>query len=224
MTSAEDPTLVLNVKPGKSEHSQEETNGVGDIKQSNGNKPNTIYVDLFINNVVCSFSTRCHLALRRIATEGMNVEYKKENNMLNMRLRRPHTTASIWSSGKITCTGATSEPDAYKAARRYSRLLQKLKFNVRIAKYRVVNVLATCQMPFSIDIHHLAQNHERECSYEPELHPGATFKINELSATLKLFTTGSITLTAPSVSLVERAVYKIFPIVYQFRRKVEGNS
>lgn len=27
--------------------------------------------------------------------------------MVSMKLRRPYTTASIWSSGKITCTGAT---------------------------------------------------------------------------------------------------------------------
>lgn len=32
-------------------------------------------------------------------------------------------------------------------------------------------------------------------SYEPELHPGATYRIKELKATLKIFTTGSITIT-----------------------------
>jgi hypothetical protein len=29
--------------------------------------------------------------------------------MVTMKLRQPYTTASIWSSGKITCTGANSE-------------------------------------------------------------------------------------------------------------------
>lgn len=66
-------------------------------------------IDIVINNVVCSFSVRCHLNLRQIALNGRNVEFRRENGMVTMKLRRPYTTASIWSSGRITCTGATSE-------------------------------------------------------------------------------------------------------------------
>lgn len=66
-------------------------------------------IDIVINNVVCSFSVRCHLNLRSIALNGHNVEFRRENGMVTMKLRKPYTTASIWSSGKITCTGATSE-------------------------------------------------------------------------------------------------------------------
>ena len=35
-------------------------------------------------------------------------------------------------------------------------------------------------------------------SYEPELHPGVTYKITEPKATLKIFSTGSITVTGKS--------------------------
>nr|CAI5866156.1 unnamed protein product [Callosobruchus analis] len=76
-----------------------------------------------------------------------------------MKLRRPYTTASIWSSGKITCTGATSEDAAKQAARRFARCLQKLGFNVRFNNYRVVNVLGTCSMPFSIRISSFSERH-----------------------------------------------------------------
>lgn len=116
-------------------------------------------IDIVINNVVCSFSVRCHLNLHEIALSGANVEYRKENNMMTMKLRRPYTTASIWSSGKITCTGATSEDTAKQAARRFARCLQKLGFNVRFSNYRVVNVLGTCSMPFSIRISSFSERH-----------------------------------------------------------------
>ena len=33
-------------------------------------------MDIFINNVVCSFSVRCHLNLKEIALTGSNVEYR----------------------------------------------------------------------------------------------------------------------------------------------------
>ncbi|XP_014248142.1 TATA box-binding protein-like protein 1 [Cimex lectularius] len=175
-------------------------------------------IDIVINNVVCSFSVRCHLNLRQIALSGCHVEYRRENGMLTMKLRKPYTTASMWSSGKVTCTGATSEESSRVAARRFARILQKLGYNVRFTNYRVVNVLGTCSMPFAIKITNFSECH-READYEPELHPGVTYKLKHLRATLKIFSTGSITVTAPSVSDVQRAIEAIYPLVYEFRKE-----
>ncbi|XP_058817685.1 TATA box-binding protein-like 1 [Topomyia yanbarensis] len=176
-------------------------------------------IDIIINNVVCSFSVRCHLNLRDIALKGFNVEFRRENGMVTMKLRRPYTTASIWSSGKITCTGATSEDQAKVAARRYSRCLQKLGFNVRFRNFRIVNVLGTCSMPWGIMIVNFSERYKKDASYEPELHPGVTYKLLNPKATLKIFSTGSITVTAASVAFVQAAIEHIFPLVYEFRKK-----
>ena len=177
-------------------------------------------LDITINNVVCSFSVRCHLNLREIALHGLNVEYKKENGMVTMKLRRPYTTASMWSSGKVTCTGANSEEQAKVAARRYARVLQKLGFDTHFRNYRVVNVLGTCTMPWAIKITQFSQEHKNCASYEPELHPGVTYKLKTPSckATLKIFSTGSITITAPSVDNVRKAVEHIYDLVRPFRK------
>lgn len=180
-------------------------------------------VDIVINNVVCSFSVRCHLNLKEIALNGSNVEYRRENGMVTMKLRHPYTTASIWSSGKITCTGANSEDQARVSARKFSRILQKLdeKYkNIRIKNWRIVNVLGTCTLPFAIKITPFSQAF-REASYEPELHPGVTYKIKYPKATLKIFSTGSITVTAPSVANVESAIKHIYPKVFDFQKKKE---
>ena len=47
-----------------------------------------------------------------------------------MRLKKPRCTAYIWSSGKIVCTGTTSEDDAKKASRKIARRLQVIGFKV----------------------------------------------------------------------------------------------
>ena len=52
-------------------------------------------VDIVINNVVCSFSVRCHLNLREIALRGLNVEYKKENGV-SRRSRSRKSLGSIY--------------------------------------------------------------------------------------------------------------------------------
>ena len=55
-------------------------------------------------------------------------------------------------------------------------------------------------------------------SYEPELHPGVTYRIRDPKATLKIFSTGSITITAPSVANIQSAVERIYPLVHKFRK------
>lgn len=80
-------------------------------------------------------------------------------------------------------------------ARRYARCLQGLGFPVRFNNFRVVNVLGTCSMPWAIKIVNFSEKYKKDASYEPELHPGVTYKLRTPKATLKIFSTGSITVT-----------------------------
>ena len=175
-------------------------------------------VDIHITNVVCTFSTKCHLNLRSIATNGSNVIFKREQGMVTMKLRNPSSTASIWSSGKITITGNTSEEDSRKTARRVGRILQRLGFKVKLSRFRVVNVLGIVNLPFGIKLTAFAESMPKACSYEPELHPGATYRWKNIKATYKIFQTGAITITAPSVASIESAVHHIYPLVLEFRK------
>lgn len=174
-------------------------------------------LDIVINNVVCCFTTRCHLNLKRIAQEGMNVIYRRDCGMVSMKLRKPSTTASIWSSGKITCTGATSEEQALVAARKIARSVEHLGFKVKFKNFRVVNVLGTCSMPFGINITKFSCEHKESASYEPELHPGVTYRIKNPKATLKIFSTGSITVTAPCIANIQSAIEHIYTLVLQYK-------
>jgi len=175
-------------------------------------------VDITISNVVSNFSVKCHLNLRQIANNGSNVVYRREQSMILMKIRDPRVTASIWSSGKITCTGATTEDLAKRAARKVARSLQKMGFKVKFNSFRIVNVLGTCILPFGIKIHEFSDQNRANASYEPELHPGATYRMKDIKAVLKIFQTGAITITAPSVQNVQIAVERIYPLVHEYRK------
>lgn len=84
-------------------------------------------------------------------------------------------------------------------ARRYARCLQSLGFPVKFNNFRVVNVLGTCSMPWAIKIVNFSERFKKEASYEPELHPGVTYKLKTPKATLKIFSTGSITVTGKQI-------------------------
>ena len=51
-----------------------------------------------------------------------------------MRMREPKCTAYMWSTGKIVCTGSTSEESAKKAARKFCRRLLKIGYKVIFLK------------------------------------------------------------------------------------------
>ena len=208
-------------------------------------------LDIIINNVVCSFAVRRQLDLKEIALRGSNVEYKKESGMVTMRLRprasnEPYVTASIWKSGKVTCTGATSEHWALITAKRVARILANLYPCVAlkssrdykqsrqhrpiksISNYRVVNVLGTCRMPFAIKISQFTTRYgkydemepnEPFATYEPELHPGVTVRYDCPKATLKVFSTGSVTITASCTDIVNWVVHDIYPRLENFQRE-----
>ncbi|XP_038509401.1 TATA box-binding protein-like 1 isoform X1 [Canis lupus familiaris] len=167
-----------------------------------------------------ALETRCHLNLRKIALEGANVIYKRDVGKVLMKLRKPRITATIWSSGKIICTGATSEEEAKFGARRLARSLQKLGFQVIFTDFKVVNVLAVCNMPFEIRLPEFTKNNRPHASYEPELHPAVCYRIKSLRATLQIFSTGSITVTGPNVKAVATAVEQIYPFVFESRKEI----
>lgn len=50
-------------------------------------------------------------------------------------------------------------------------------------------------MPWAIKIVNFSERYKKDASYEPELHPGVTYKLKTPKATLKIFSTGSITVT-----------------------------
>uniref|UniRef100_UPI00358F8867 TATA box-binding protein-like 1 n=1 Tax=Myxine glutinosa TaxID=7769 RepID=UPI00358F8867 len=175
-------------------------------------------LDILITNVVCVFRVRCHLDLRHIALKGANVMYKRDEGKVVMKLRRPRVTATIWSSGKIISTGATSEDEAKIGARKCARCLQKLGFQVRFGAFRVVNVLAVCSMPFEIRLPDFTKQQRPLASYEPELHPAVNFKIKPLTASMQIFSTGSITITASNVARAAQAVEHVYPLVFASRK------
>jgi hypothetical protein len=55
-----------------------------------------------------------------------------------------------------------SDDDSQRAARRIARCIQRLGYKTKFRNYRIVNCLATCSMPWPIDIVKLSQTYP-EC-------------------------------------------------------------
>ncbi len=96
-----------------------------------------------------------------------------------MRIREPKTTALIFASGKMVCTGAKSEDASKLAARKYARIIQKLGFPAKFTDFKIQNIVGSCDVKFPIRLEGLAyaHNHYSSVCYMFVLHSPVTLMI-----------------------------------------------
>ncbi|XP_027130866.1 TATA box-binding protein-like 2 [Larimichthys crocea] len=135
-----------------------------------------------LQNIVSTVNLGCPLDLKFIALQARNAEYNpKRFAAVIMRIREPRTTALIFSSGKMVCTGAKSEEQSRLAARKYARVVQKLGFPARFLDFKIQNMVASCDVCFPIRLEGLVLTHQQFSSYEPELFPASSYRMVEAS-------------------------------------------
>lgn len=173
-----------------------------------------------LQNIVSTVNLCCVLDLKKIALHARNAEYNpKRFAAVIMRIREPKTTALIFSSGKMVCTGAKSEDQSRLAARKYARIIQKLGFPARFMDFKIQNIVGSCDVQFPIRLEGLAYAHENYSSYEPELFPGLIYRMVQPKIVLLIFVSGKIVLTGAKVRQeIYDAFENIYPVLTEFRK------
>uniref|UniRef100_A0A914WTM3 TATA box-binding protein-like 1 n=1 Tax=Plectus sambesii TaxID=2011161 RepID=A0A914WTM3_9BILA len=179
-------------------------------------------IDIQVRNVVCTFSLPLHIDLRRVALHAGNVSYDKGQGVLMKQKRNPSCYVKVYSSGKVYIVGCRSEVECRKAARGVARMIQigmgRKGEMFRMRKYRICNIMATCKMPFGIKIEEMHTKYKQHSQYEPELSVGLVWRSKEPKGTMRIHTTGSITVTgALSEEAVMQMIEMIYPIVNEFK-------
>ena len=173
-----------------------------------------------LQNIVSTANFKCILDLREIALKAKNAEYNPRRfAAVIMRIKEPKTTALIFSSGKMVCTGARTEEESRQASRIYAKIILKLGFPVKFSEFTVHNIVASCDVKFPIRLEGLANTYLKFCSYEPEMFPGLIFHMLDPKIVLLIFVSGKIVLTgAKKREDIYRAYQKIIPILNQFKK------
>ncbi|NWI66506.1 TBPL2 protein, partial [Todus mexicanus] len=173
-----------------------------------------------LQNIVSTVNLGCKINLKNIALHARNAEYNpKRFSAVIIRIREPRTTALIFSSGKIVCTGAKSEDQSRLAARKFARVVQKLGFPARFLDFKIQNIVASCDVRFPIRLEGLVLTHQQFCSYEPELFPGLIYRMVQPRIVLLIFVSGKVVLTGAKVrSEIYEAFENIYPILKAFKK------
>jgi len=174
-----------------------------------------------LQNIVSTVNMGVKLDLKKIALHARNAEYNpKRFAAVIMRIREPRTTALIFSSGKMVCTGAKSEEDSRLAARKYARIVQKLGFPTKFKDFKIQNMVGSCDVKFPIRLEGLVLTHSQFSSYEPELFPGLIYRMVKPRIVLLIFVSGKVVLTGAKVRTeIYEAFENIYPILKNFKKQ-----
>ncbi|KAL2927561.1 TATA-box-binding protein 2 [Bienertia sinuspersici] len=104
-----------------------------------------------LQNIVSTVNLDCKLDLKAIALQARNAEYNpKRFAAVIMRIREPKTTALIFASGKMVCTGAKSENQSKLAARKVSCFAVEAFVSVACVRVFSLILLVTVSLMMSV--------------------------------------------------------------------------
>ncbi len=194
---------------------------LGNVMQSVGIPGPKGYQEPKLENIVSTVNFDCELDLRKIALHAKNAEYNpKRFAAVIMRIRDPKTTALIFRSGKMVCTGAKSESDSETAARKYAKTIKKLGFDVKFKEFTIQNIVGSCSVNFAINLEILQNQHQRFCTYDPEIFPGLIYRMEQPRIVLLIFCSGKVVLTgAKKREQLSQAFSKIYPTLKVCQKK-----
>ena len=152
--------------------------------------------EIKVVNIVVSTSLEHDIPLEKMAATLSNTEYNPEQFPgLVIRIKEPKTSALIFSSGKVVCTGARTLKEVDQSIQKIIKSLQKINIKIKIQpKIQVQNIVASGTIGMPLNLNTLAMKLDNT-EYEPEQFPGLVYKLKEAKTTFLLFSNGKIVCT-----------------------------
>ena len=152
--------------------------------------------DIKVVNIVVSTSLKHDIPLEKMAATLSNTEYNPEQFPgLVIRIKEPKTSALIFSSGKVVCTGARSMDKVEESIKKIIKSLEKINVKITIKpEIKIQNIVASGSVGMNLNLNVLAMKLENT-EYEPEQFPGLVYKLAAAKATFLLFSNGKVVCT-----------------------------
>ena len=175
-------------------------------------------IEIKVVNIVVSTSLEEDIPLEKMAAKLPNTEYNPEQFPgLVIRIKDPKTSALIFSSGKVVCTGAKSMEKVRESIRQIIKALEKINVKIKIEpEINIQNIVASGSVGMDLNLNTLAMK-LKNTEYEPEQFPGLVYKLREAKATFLLFSNGKVVCTGTKS---EEEVHKALDLLIANLKKV----
>ena len=222
------------------EHQEEKSNDAinSEAKEDKSTDINTNEVGMpqpRIVNIVSMVNLCKRLNLKEIALQCSNSEYNPSRiNAVIMRIREPKTAALIFNSGIIIVLGARDEENSKKAAKIFAKNIKQLGYDVKFKNFKIVNIVATCDLKFPIKLTKLSlelnaklSNNQKnnidkkQCFYEPDTFPGLVYHMRNPQLTILVFKSGKINFVgAKNENDIFDALGKVYPLFRKYKNDI----
>ena len=189
-----------------------------------------------VTNVVTTVNLGLKLNLDFIDLFLKNVIYKKGSKKLTMKIKEPKATAIIYNTGKLICTGATSEEDSRKAAKIFAKIIKAHGYDVQFNDYKIDNISATIELKFEISLkqlndylyskHNISTEYKKDnVYYNPEIFSGLIYPMENPKLTAFILTSGKINFVgAKERKDIYKALEIIYPLMAKFKMENKENE
>ena len=194
-----------------------------------------------IVNIVSMVNLRVPLNLKLIALKCRNSEYNPSRiNAVIMRIKEPKAAALIFNSGIIIVLGARDKEKSKQAAKIFAKQIKNLGYEVKFSDFKIVNIVATCDLGFPIKLTQLNikinymlsknkstidEDEKSPCHYEPEVFPGLIYHMTKPELTLLIFQSGKMNFVgAKNKDDIYEALQKIYPLLCKFKNEIVMNT
>lgn len=177
--------------------------------------------EIKVVNIVVSANLGHDIPLEKMAATLSNTEYNPEQFPgLVIRIKEPKTSALIFSSGKIVCTGARTMVNVHESIRKIIKSLEKIGIKIKgEPQVNIQNIVAAGSVGMDLNLNVLAMKLENT-EYEPEQFPGLVYKLPEQKATFLLFSNGKVVCTGTkSEEEVNKALDKLIENLNKIKQK-----
>ncbi len=181
-------------------------------------KQEPVSKEIQVVNIVVSTSLEHDVPLEKMAATLSNTEYNPEQFPgLVLRIKDPKTSALIFSSGKVVCTGARSMDKVHESIQKIIKSLEKIGIHIKIKPViNIQNIVASGAVGMDLNLNSLAMKLDN-IEYEPEQFPGLVYKLDAAKATFLLFSNGKVVCTGTKS---EEEVHKALDMLIVNLKKV----
>ena len=192
--------------------------------------PKVEELELKIINVVSSINLGCNLNIKNLVLKFKNAEYNSnKSSIISLKSKNSKISATIFSGGKMICTGAKSEKEAKSECIKFSKIVKKTGYNVELRDFKIQNIIASYDVNFKISLYTLYNkicnlinksknfgNNNNFCKYNKEIFPGLIFHEDQSNIICNIYESGKVILSgAKERKNIEDIFRNIYPLLIE---------
>lgn len=154
--------------------------------------------DVKVENIVTYAQIADGLNIEQIVEKIPEFNYNpNEFAGLTIKLEDPKTAVLILPGGKAICTGAKSVEDAEASIKKIVSQMKKKKIELnKNVEIRVQSIVVSIDLKKELHLSSISSGLVLEhVEYEPKQFPGLIYRMNDIGATLIVFSSGKIVCT-----------------------------